>query len=195
MPISLGASDDTDSNSIFSSENSYATRSFIDGSDDRWDAQRGSPSSDIDGAESKEFLDTIQSALDKLPPIVAVYLAVQMCSIINALLRTITAVQHTGRPCSNTQNPTADLLHVTKSSRKRKKRSSNADDDDVDPAENGDNGDDKQQKTSELSSGGITKRWACPFYQRDPNYYCMEREFGNYHNCSKSVGNEVHRVK
>jgi hypothetical protein len=190
---------DTDTSSMGSSEDDLTTRSFTDDSNDERNPQQESPSSDMDVAESKEFLHNIQSALDKLPPIIAVYLAAQMCSIIDSLLRHIAAVQRTGRSCSssssNTQNPAADSLDVSTSIGKSRKRSSDDDDDGLNPAENGGNGDGKQQKTSEVSSGGLTKRWACPFYQRNPSYYCMEREFGNYHNCSKSPGNKVHRVK
>lgn len=199
MSISRKARKDTDTSSIGSFEDDFTTRSFTNDSDDQWNLLRGSPLTDIHVAESKECFHTIKSALDKLPQNVGVYLAAQMCSIIDGLLQNMAAMQHTGRPCSssssNPQNPAADSLNVITSIGGSKKRSSDDDDDGSSPVENGRNGDGKQQKTSELSAGGLNKRWACPFYQREPGYYCMEREFGNYHNCSKSRGNDVHRVK
>jgi hypothetical protein len=45
-------------------------------------------------------------------------------------------------------------------------------------------------------STGDRKRWACPFYRREPHLYCIATEFGDFRACAKSPGfSELHRVK
>jgi hypothetical protein len=62
-----------------------------------------------------------------------------------------------------------------------------------------DRGDNNPRKRQKLYSGldvGEGPKWACPFYQREPERYCVETEFGDFRNCAKSPGFvQVHRVK
>jgi hypothetical protein len=62
-----------------------------------------------------------------------------------------------------------------------------------------DRGDNNPRKRQKLYGGldmGEGPKWACPFYKREPERYCVETEFGDFRKCAKSPGfPQVHRVK
>jgi hypothetical protein len=147
---------------------------------------------------SKQLLSNIQSRIDELPDSMVSYMVAQMCAIFDAILRSLAILQHTGRPCSssssNSQNQLASSSNATRKGKRR--ASGNGDKNDSTTPGSSGNGDSEQQRTSELSPDRPTKRWACPFYQRNPDYYCMKREFGDYRACTRSGGfDQVHRIK
>jgi hypothetical protein len=50
----------------------------------------------------------------------------------------------------------------------------------------------RPKNTLDQHSESTTRRWACPYYQREPHRYCL----GKWRLCAKSPGfSEVHRVK
>jgi len=59
-----------------------------------------------------------------------------------------------------------------------------------------DRGNLKRPKLHAKCQGGLVRKWACPYYQRMPHYYCVETEYGDFRKCARSPGfSEVHRVK
>jgi hypothetical protein len=88
----------------------------------------------------------------------------------------------------------ADSFHHTSSKNSGQKRKQ-----DENGEQSPDRGDNNPRKRQKLYGGmdmadGL--KWACPFYQREPERYCVETEFGDFRKCAKSPGfSQVHRVK
>jgi hypothetical protein len=148
---------------------------------------------------SKHTLPNFQSILDQFPDDVASQLADQISSLYDVWFRCLAVIQHTGRPysssSSNSQNLASNFTYPGFQTENGTNRSSNEEDGSSPPG-NGENGDGDQSTTSALLSGLSKKAWACPFYQRNPYHYCMERELGDYRRCAYKCGfSEVHFVK
>lgn len=99
-------------------------------------------------------------------------------------------------PSSNPEKTSGNPSTSASSTGNSKKRSIEDTPDDASLHRNGGNGNPKRPRKTTSSSEGTGKRWACPYYQKEPHRYCTEGLFGDYRNCSKSPGfSEVHRVK
>lgn len=82
----------------------------------------------------------------------------------------------------------------SKSISNSKKRASR--DGDGEPPDTDDEGRHKKRRLKGKSNTKDRRKWACPFYQREPHRYCVETEFGDFRKCARSPGFDlVHRVK
>jgi hypothetical protein len=82
----------------------------------------------------------------------------------------------------------------SKSISNSKKRASR--DGDGESPDTDDEGHHKKRKLNGESNTKDRRKWACPFYQREPYRYCIETEFGDFRKCARSPGfDQVHRVK
>jgi len=149
----------------------------------------------------EELLTAVQSLLDRLPAEVAFRLAVEIQSLYHKFFKgayySRTPYPHTPSS-SNSHNPPTSTPINSSSSGSGQKRPSDNGAEWWSPSGNGGDGDGnrKRPRKSPSSPGRSGKRWACPYYLRDPHKYCVESEFGDYRKCSKSPGfGEVHRVK
>jgi hypothetical protein len=187
------ASDGTETNSVDSFEDDFTDSSRDDQNSDQEDSFLR-----LQVGRSKDALSAFRSTLDQQPDDVASYLTDQISSLFDAWLRCLAVLQHTGRPyssssSSNSQRLAPKPLDAAFRAGNGKRQSNNEDESGSSPPGDGSNGD---RKRSRVSSEVSKKKWACPFYRRNPRYYCMEREFGDYRSCSKRHGfSEVHRVK
>ena len=87
---------------------------------------------------------------------------------------------------------TSPTLSAPRGKRQKRERASSDGDGSSSPGGGG-GGNSKRPKTrQESQTGNTTRRWSCPYYQREPHRYCQ----GKWRLCAKSPGfREVHRVK
>lgn len=150
-------------------------------------------------AESEELLAAIQPLLDRLPGDTASSLSNELSTLFRIWLGNRARYKQT--PCegtpssSNSQNPLGNTPSRTNSTGSGQKRQSD-DGNYSNLSGNSEQGNGKRPRNTSRPSSGSTKRWACPYYKRDPHRYCVEGDFGDYRKCSRSPGfSEVHRVK
>ncbi len=151
-------------------------------------------------AGSEELLAAIQPLLDKLPCENASSLGNELLSLFGIWLGNRPPYQQVlcdGTPSSsNSQNPHGNTLTPTNSTGSVPKRLSDDGSGYSNPSDN--SGDGKRKRPRNISQTTLEpmRRWACPYYQRDPHFYCVAGDFGDYRKCSRSPGfSEVHRVK
>ena len=147
----------------------------------------------------QDFIALAQRALNHLQPdLVAAFLDVFEAFVISWVF------QHTPSNFASggeTPPPSFSPPRIESSSRHTASKSSGQkraqdEDDEESPDRSGDNNPPKRQKVYDGMDAGCRQKWACPFYQREPERYCVETEFGDFRKCSKSPGfNQVHRVK
>lgn len=152
----------------------------------------------VPNAGAEEFLAAIQPLLDQLPIVIASSLGNELLSLFGIWLGNRATYRQA--PCddtpssSNSQRPPENT--PTNSTGSVPKRLSDDGSGFSNPS--GESGDGKRKRPRNVSQtpSGSTKKWACPYYQRDPHSYCVVGDFGDYRKCSKSPGfSEVHRVK
>jgi hypothetical protein len=84
------------------------------------------------------------------------------------------------------------ITHQSKSDSQKRRQDENGE-------KSPDRGDNNPRKRQKLYGGldmGEGPKWACPFYQREPERYCVETELSDFRKCAKSPGfPQVHRVK
>ena len=158
------------------------------------------PPGQAQDAGSEELLLAIQPLLDQLPSEAASSLSNELLSLFGIWLGNRPPYQQVpcdGTPCSsNSQHPHGNTPTPTNSTGSVPKRLSDDGSGYSDPS--GNSGDGKRKKLRNVSQtpSGSMRRWACPYYQRDPHFYCVAGDFGDYRKCSRSPGfSEVHRVK
>jgi hypothetical protein len=151
-------------------------------------------------AGSEEFLATIQPLLNRLPAEIASSLGNELLSLFGIWLGD--RGSHQQAPCdvtpssSNLQRPPGNTPTPTNSTSSVPKRLSDDGSGYSDPSGNGEDGKRKRPRNVSQTPSGSTRKWACPYYQRDPHSYCVIGDFGDYRKCSRSPGfSEVHRVK
>jgi hypothetical protein len=82
----------------------------------------------------------------------------------------------------------------SKSISNSKKRASR--DGDGEPLDTDDGGHHKKRKLNGESNTKDRRKWACPFYEREPYRCCVETESGDFRKFARSPGfDQVHRVK
>jgi hypothetical protein len=92
---------------------------------------------------------------------------------------------------SGSSAPGTSPTFSTPSGSRQRRASSDGDGSSSPGGRGGGNG--KRPRTrQESQTGNAIRRWACPYYQREPHRYCQ----GKWRICAKSPGfREVHRVK
>jgi len=154
----------------------------------------------VQNAGSEEFLVAIQPLLDRLPVEIASSLGNELLSLFGIWLGSRAPYHQTpcdGTPSSSTsQNPQRNTHTPTNSTGSVQKRLSDDGSGYSDPSGNSGDGKRKRPRNVSQTPSGSTRKWACPYYQRDPHSYCVVGDFGDYRKCSRSPGfSEVHRVK
>jgi hypothetical protein len=151
-------------------------------------------------AGSEEFLAAIQPLLNKLPAEIASSLGNELLSLFGIWLGNRLPYQQV--PCdgtpssSNSQNPHGNTPTPTNSTGSVPKRLSDDGSGYSNPSGNSGDGKRKRPRNVSQTPSRSTRKWACPYYQRDPHSYCVLGDFGDYRKCSRSPGfREVHRVK
>lgn len=151
-------------------------------------------------AGSEELLLAIQPFLDRLPHETASSLGNELLSLFGIWLGN--RLPYRQAPCedtpssSNSQNPQGNTPTPTNSTGSVPKRLSDDGSGYSDPSGNSGDGKRKRPRNVSQTPSGPMRRWACPYYQRDPHFYCVAGDFGDYRKCSRSPGfSEVHRVK
>jgi hypothetical protein len=154
----------------------------------------------VQDAGSEEFLAAVQPLLDQLPIEIASSLGNELLSLFGIWLGNRTRYQqapYDGTPSSsNSQNPHGNTPPPTNSTGSGQKRLSDDGSGYSNPSGNSGDGKRKRPRNVSQTPSGSMRKWACPYYQRDPHSYCVEGDFGDYRKCSRSPGfSEVHRVK
>jgi hypothetical protein len=136
--------------------------------------------------------------LDHLPDQIVVPLLTSLTALFESKIYALTAVQPTANSTSASGSFDSARYECapegSKSVSNSKKRASR--DGDSEPPDTDDEGRRKKRKLRKESNTKDRRKWACPFYQREPYRYCVETEFGDFRKCARSPGFDlVHRVK
>jgi hypothetical protein len=152
------------------------------------------------GAGSEELLTAIQPLLDQLPSEISGSLSNELLSLFGIWLGNRPAYRQIAcddtPSSSNSQIRPGNTPTPTNSTGSVPKRLSDDGSGYSNPSGNSGDGRRKRPRNTSLTPSVSSRRWACPYYQRDPHSYCVAGDFGDYRKCSRSPGfSQVHRVK
>jgi hypothetical protein len=148
-----------------------------------------------DSATCHDFLSDIQPLLDQLPNEISMQLRSRVACLIEAWL-SHKNLQRPVHPCENSQpsssTTVASNLTTTAQTGTGRKRAPSDGDGSSPSGDRGDGNGKRPKARVALQPGSNNRRWACPYYQREPHRYCL----GEWRLCAKSPGfSQVHRVK
>jgi hypothetical protein len=183
----------------YSSSYADSVDSLEDGSieDSQDDENHSPPQSGDEFVTSEVFVSGFLPLINQLPNEIALELSRKLVVLAEFWLGVHGAVQCPLRPSETPQSSDFDAagnsLTPSSSSKSGERKRASSDGDGSSPPGDGGDGRRKRFKTRpEPQPQESNRRWACPFYQREPHRYCL----GKWRLCAKSPGfREVHRVK
>lgn len=182
----------------YSSSYADSVDSLEDGSiEDSQDDENYSPQSEDVFITCEEFISGFLPLINQLPNEITLELSGKLVVLAEFWLGVHRAVQCPLRPSEAPQssdfNAAGNSLRPSSSSKSGERKRAFSDGNGSSPP--GDGGDDRRKRFKtrpDPQQAESNRRWACPFYQREPHRYCL----GKWRLCAKSPGfREVHRVK
>jgi hypothetical protein len=152
----------------------------------------------VSQAGLQDYIELAWKYLDHLPDDILIPLFTSLTALFKSKAYALTAVQPAENSTSGSGSfDSAQYRYNPESSRSisnSKKRA--ARDGDGESPDTDDEGHHKKRRLKGESNSKDRRKWACPFYQREPYRYCVETEFGDFRKCARSPGfDQVHRVK